>query len=306
MELVEMYMRKNYWFRKASFGLIFLSVLLMIACTSNENTKYNKSIATWHKLRIDSLKGETGFLNLAGLYWLHEGVNSFGSDTSNTLVFPPKAAPRLGQFILKSDSVYLLPLSKIIINGKTTADTTLIYTQGKASQMHMGSLHWFVIKRGNEYGIRLRDFEHPLLSSFDSIDYYPTSVTYRVKAKWNAYDTPKKINFSNVLGMEIRYPILGNFSFRLLGKSLSLEPLGEPEPGGYFVMFYDKTSGQSTYGSGRYLYVTLPDSTGYTYIDFNKAFNPPCAFTEYATCLFPHKANRLPVFVKAGEKFTGH
>ena len=106
--------------------------------------------------------------------------------------------------------------------------------------------------------------------------------------------------------MNINYPVYGAFYFTIDDKEYKLEPLGKPDQYGYFVMFYDKTSGQSTYGSGRYLYVEVPDKTGKTFVDFNKAFNPPCAFTEYATCLFPHKENRLLIIVNAGEKFSSH
>ncbi len=283
-----------------------LGIITFCGCSSADDTEYFASIQNWHQLRADSLKGETGFLNLAGLYWLNEGENTFGTDTANQIKFPSIGTPFMGSFLLKDSVVFLIPSAPIKIKGEVVNDTTRIFNTNDAPAMEYKSLHWFVIKRGEHIGIRLRDFNHPLLQSFDSIDYYETNPAWRVKAQWLIYKHPKEVSFSNVAGMSIEYPIYGSFNFKIKGEKYRLEPLGKPDSDGYFVMFYDETSGQSTYGSGRYLYVEPPNKDGETMIDFNKAFNPPCAFTEFATCLFPHNENRLPIFVEAGEKFSGH
>lgn len=286
--------------------LFLFTVLLAVISCNQSNKEYEQSINNWHQLRIDSLKGETGFLNLAGLYWLEKGLNTFGSDSTNRLNFTPKSTPILGSFLLKDSTVFLIPKDEISIGGKIILDTTVVFENGESKTMNYNSLHWTVIKRGDDIGIRLRDFEYPLLGEFDSIDYFETDPGWRVEAIWEAYEETKKIPFSNVLGMSIEYPVYGEFKFTIENKEYKLEPLGKPDSYGYFIMFYDKTSGHNTYGSGRYLYVNEPDSLGHTFIDFNKAYNPPCAFTEFATCLFPHKKNRLPISVNAGEKFSGH
>lgn len=285
--------------------IIFSSII--IGCNHSNEKDYRASVQKWHQLRIDSLKGETGFLNLAGLYWLDSGVNTFGSDSTNDLDFSGAAAFQMGSFLLQDSLVYLIPSVPIKISGEAVEDTVLVFSSSQAPVMVYNSLHWFVIKRGEHIGVRLRDFNHPLLSSFDSIDYFETNPEWKVKAKWIPYKYEKNVPFSNVLGMTIDYPVYGAFKFSVDDEEYQLEPLGNPsETDGYFIMFYDKTSGHSTYGSGRYLYVAEPDSLGYSFVDFNKAYNPPCAFTEFATCLFPHKKNRLPIFVKAGEKFSRH
>lgn len=271
-----------------------------------KDAEYDASIKNWHQLRIDSLKGETGFLNLAGLFWLHEGVNSFGSDSNNELNFTTVSSPLLGSFILKDSMVYLVSYDTIKIKSKLVVDTTLVFSKDGTENMRHKSLSWNIIERGGSIGVRLRDFNHPLINEFDSIDYYDTDPAWKVEAAWKAYKEPKIVPFSNVIGMSIDYPVYGAFYFNVDGVEYSLEPMGEAYANEYFVMFYDKTSGHSTYGSGRYIYVDEPDSTGNTIIDFNKAYNPPCAFTEFATCLFPHKQNRLPIFINAGEKYSGH
>lgn len=289
--------------------LQFLIVIMLSACLlgcKQEDPAYLTSIQDWHKARIDFLKSESGFVNLAGLYWIEEGENTFGSDSSNQIVFPSKSASRLGSLLLKNGAVYLINSDNVKIEEASVVDTTVVYNDTTDLTMSYKSLHWFVIKRGEDFGIRLRDFESPLLDSFDSIDYYPTDEKWKRKATWTPYKEPKNVDFQNMVGMTITYPVYGAFNFEIDGTEYSLEPLGEPEPEGYFVMFYDKTSGHTTYGSGRYLYVPEPDESGNTLVDFNKSFNPPCAFTEFATCLFPHKENRLPIYVNAGEKFSGH
>lgn len=291
--------------RKSQFLIIIVLNLLGFGC-KHTDAVYTESIQQFHKDRIKFLKSEEGFINLTGLYWLESGINSFGADSTNKIVFPDKATPYMGDFILNDSSIYLVPQTDILIGDKPARDTLLVYNDSTDVEMNYRSLRWFVIKRGKEIGIRLRDLKSASLDAFDSIDYYPTDPDWKLQATWKSYDPPKSVDFQNRVGMTINYPVNGAFEFEVDGNDYSLEPLGEPEPDGYFVMFYDKTSGHSTYGSGRYLYVPVPDLLGKTTVDFNKAYNPPCAFTEFATCLFPHKENRLPFFVKAGEKFSGH
>ncbi len=289
--------------QKLTAVLLLLSLVTSCSSTTNE---YQVTINQWHQDRIDFLKSEIGFINLAGLYWLETGVNSFGSDSTNDIIFTDKSLPKMGEFLLKDSLVYLIPRADILIGGSTVLDTTLVFGNDESKNMEYKSLFWFVIKRGDQIGIRLRDLDYYLVNEFDSIDYYETDANWKTEAIWKAYDKPKKVPFSNVFGFSMPYKVYGAFHFKIKGIEYKLEPLGEPEPLGYFTMFYDKTSGNTTYGSGRYMYIKEPDSLGNTFIDFNKAFNPPCAFTEFATCLFPHKENRLPFFVNAGEKFSGH
>ena len=286
--------------------LIALIIIISVLGCNPSSDHYEQSIQEWHQLRIDSLKGETGFLNLAGLFWLNDGINTFGSDSLNDLDFTNVSPTHLGSFQLIDSLVYLIPQGKIVIEGKEVVDTTLVFENNFSKTMKFKSLNWFVIKRGVDIGVRLRDFTHPLLQEFDSIDYFKTDYDWNIEAEWRLYEDTLSVPFSNVLGMSINYPVYGAFYFEIDGKEFKLEPLGEAGPDGYFVMFYDKTSGHSTYGSGRYLYVDVPNEDGIVRLDFNKAYNPPCAFTEFATCLFPHKENRLPIFVNAGEKFSGH
>jgi len=289
---------------------IFTLAILIIGCTNNRNettAAYITEIEEWQKLRIDSLKGHTGFLNLAGLFWISDEVSSFGSGSSNTFMFPAKAAARLGNIILRNDSLWFVQdeSRKVTINGDSEADTTLIFVEEEIRlTMVSGNLHWFIIKRGTTYGIRLKDYKHPLLSSFNNIDNFPIDAKWNVSATWELYKKPKVVIVHNQVGMDLEQNVPGVFHFEIDGKAYSLEPIGSVTDESYFVMIYDETSGHGTYGSGRYIDVVPPDVNGMAYIDFNKSYNPPCAFTEFATCLFPHKANRLPIRIEAGEQYS--
>ncbi len=284
---------------------LLLVSIAFVGC-SPSTSQYEADIQHWHQSRINYLKSEDGFLNLAGLYWLKEGVNTFGSNNTNNIYFTDKSLPNMGAFLLKDSLVYLITKNQIYIDGNIVTDTTLVFGLGEAKQMRYESLLWFIIKRGDKVGIRLRDLESSLLEEFDFIDYFKTNPDWKLEARWKPYKEWKEVPFTNVLGISIKHQVKGAFYFKIEGAEYKLEPLGNPGEHGYFIMFYDKTSAHTTYGSGRYIYVQKPDINGLTYIDFNKAFNPPCVFTEFATCLFPHKENRLPIFVNVGEKFSSH
>ena len=308
--------RYNYigaWYSKKYIICLITLVILfgLSSCTKSNKTidpEYVNEIEHWQQLRVDSLKGHTGYINLAGLFWLSNEISSFGADSSNTFVFPTKAANQLGEFVIKEDSVWFIQheQGQVTLSGDINSDTALVYLEGSVNiSMNFGDLHWFIIKRGTDYGVRLKDYNHPLLASFNHIDYYPINEQWKVEAKWKEYSEPKTVIVHNQVGMELEQQVFGALHFELDGNPYKLEPLGPMYEEEYFVLIYDKTSGHETYGSGRYIYVPSVDENGITYIDFNKAFNPPCVYTEFATCLFPHEANRLPLKIEAGEKYSG-
>ena len=310
-------MKKYKGFQIAHRANIFQNAILLfiILCAGScsttdtaENTEYISDIEHWQQLRVDSLKGHTGYINLAGLFWLNSEVSSIGADSTNTFIFPAKAASYLGEIIMKNDSLWFIQHEQGLVKlaGDIISDTTLIFLEDEVNlSMSFGALHWYIIKRGTDYGLRLKDYNHPSLESFNHIDNYPIDSKWKVKATWEGYPSPKTVTVHNQVGMELEQQVFGALHFELEGKPYKLEPLGPPEGHDYFILIYDKTSGHETYGSGRYMYMPLANEDGVTYIDFNKAFNPPCVYTEFATCLFPHEANRLPIKIEAGEKYSG-
>ena len=272
----------------------------MTGCMSDKE-RYEK----WKKERIERLKAENGWLNLAGLYWLEEGANTFGSDSSNSIVFPPQAAPFMGTIYLKDTVVSMKVTSNVEITGKggnkiTAMDLAPDIT-GKPDQLNYKDLRWFIIRRGNKFGIRLRNLDAPLLHELDSIPGFPFDQSWIIEARFEKFDNPHKVIVPTVIGVDEEYKATGRLVFSVNGNNLELIPFDEGD-NGFFIIFADQTSAKETYGGGRFLYAPKPDRKGMVKIDFNRAYNPPCAFTPYATCPLPPRENILQVAVTAGEK----
>jgi uncharacterized protein (DUF1684 family) len=294
---------------KIKITLLIAAVLLTFCSRYEEKgePKYIDEINQWHNKREEGLKKERGWLNLAGLYWLKEGENSFGSAAGNDLIFPKgKINDHAGVFILDSGKVFVKinPDITILNNGKMIKEMELKPDDEDSSSLRHASLVWFIIKRGDRFGVRLRDLKNNNLFSFEGVERYPVNSDWKIEAKFSPYNPTKKISVPNILGTIEEEISPGNLSFEIEGEKYSLDVLEGGEDS-YFVIFADKTSGEDTYGGGRFLSVPKPDSSGKTYIDFNKSYNPPCVFSQYATCPLPPKRNHLPVEITAGEKMYG-
>jgi uncharacterized protein (DUF1684 family) len=255
-------------------------------------SSYEAEIAQWREKREAGLKREGGWLSVAGLFWLHEGSNPFGKDTTNEIVLPDGPA-RAGAFELH--------------NGKVT-----LRMDGAARELwpdsldvaKVGRLSLFIIKRADKYGIRLKDPDSQYRREFHGIEAFPPREEYRITAKW--VPVPVKVPILNIIGQTESMDSPGYAVFTLHGHEYRLRPYVE-EPGAkeLFYVFRDQTSAKETYGAGRFLYSDMP-AGGRVVLDFNKAYNPPCAFTPYATCPLPPAENRLAVRIEAGEKKYGH
>lgn len=271
---------------------------------SEPDPEYTNRIRQWHQQRVESLKQENGWLNVAGLFWLREGENTFGSAGSNDVVFPEgKIAPVAGTFTLHSGEVKLVTAPDADVwheNTRITEKEIFAKDAETPPVLHHGSLRWVVIKRGDRYGVRLRDLESPALKQFRGIETFPIDSAWRIRARLVKPAVPTTIPITNVLGQTTPQPSQGRLVFTVQGKEYQLDAVGEGKQ--LFILFADKTNGDATYGSGRFLYADLPNAQGNTYLDFNQAINPPCAFTPYATCPLPPKQNALPIAIPAGEK----
>lgn len=264
-------------------GLI--AALAVAAGPSLEN-----EIARWRRERVAALQAEGGWLTVAGLFWLHDGANSLGKDPASDIVLPDGPA-HAGVFELRAGAV------TVTMNG---AATRRELQPDSSDFVRVDRLTLFLIKRGDRLGIRLKDPENPARKQFHGLDYFPVSEAYRVTARWVA--ASRQIPVLNVLGQTEPSQCPGYAVFRIGGKELRLYPILEaPDAQELFYVFRDQTSGHETYGGGRFLYSALPRE-GRVVLDFNKAVNPPCAFTPYATCPLPPPDNRLPVRIEAGEK----
>jgi len=271
-------------------------------------TKYKSEIDSWHGKRIADLKSETGWLNLAGLFWLKEGINTFGSDPSNDLVFPEdKIPPRAGFFLVKQGVVQINVMAGVaVMKDSMIVKEEIIFHPDSINNQILthGDLQWFLIKRDDQVGIRLRDLKSKGVQDFLGIERYEVDPDSRVEANLVVPLKQEKISITNVLGQTTDLISPGTLTFELLGQPYTLDALegGKDE---LFVIFGDPTNELETYPSGRYLYVKIPDAQGKWLVDFNQSINPPCAFTPFATCPLPPAQNILPIAIKAGEKNYG-
>lgn len=278
---------------------------LFILYNVDGQSPYNNEIEEWKIKRVNYLKSENGWLNLTGLFWLEEGKNSFGAAGTNNIVFPKGSIPaNAGHFNLSNQVVTINTAEGVTVkvNNQIAKPDEIVFSKemAKPAPMSYGSMHWTIIKREDKIGIRLRDYSSPLVKSFKGTDRFPTDSNWRFDAILQAPTIPSTIPISNVLGQTIQMKFLGKLVFTINGQTVSLDVVEEGVE--YFVIFGDLTNKKETYGAGRFLYVPKPTADGKTVVDFNKAYNPPCAFTPYATCPFPPKQNMLNLAITAGEK----
>ncbi|MBT4138690.1 MAG: DUF1684 domain-containing protein [Candidatus Latescibacteria bacterium] len=290
--------------------LCFLFVFF--ACTNFglvEETEYTEKMNRWHAKRLASLQKPTGWLSLAGLFWLAEGENTVGSHATSDVIFPADMPAHFGLMTLQDGVVSFQAIKgvDVFFRGQAVEDIVLqTDATDDPTVLTSGTYQWYVIVRGGKYGIRLKNTAHPNRLTFKGIDRFKVDEAWRIKAKFEAYDPPQKIEIPNVLGTVSEEMCVGALRFEVGEKIYSLDPLGSFDDEAWFVIFSDETSGNETYGAGRFLSVSRPDSLGTTFIDFNKAYNPPCAFTEFATCPLPPEQNKLSVRILAGEEAYGH
>ena len=292
------------------FTLLAASGLLTAGAADSPETPasadYSLAIAKWRAEREKELKGPDGWLNLAGLYWLDAGNNSMGSAPGNDIVLADlPAAPRLGEFLVQGEDVVFRaePGAEVFSNGDRVTELRLVHDEaGRPTVLTHGTLSWHAIHRMGQMGVRLRDLNHPAVNAFPGIRSYPTDTAWRVAARFAAYDEPQTRILSTVvegLGWQPTAP--GTLVFEIGGEPLSLE--GYAAGPGFLLIFADLTTGTTTYPAGRYLYAFGPGPDGTVMLDFNKAINPPCAFTDFATCPLPQPRNRLKIAIEAGEQY---
>ena len=293
-----------------------LASAALIACSPvTDKAAHRAEVEDWHAKRIARLTSETGWLTLVGLYWFKPGENSFGRAPSNALVLDHAALPdTLGSFNLAEGRVHFIarPGAEVTHDGQPVSSLAL---ESDASEqgptvLAAGTLQFFVIERSGRIGLRVRDTQNPQRLGFKGIERYPVDPGWVYDAEWVPYDPPRPIKIGTIIGTVEEMPAWGQLRFRRGLTTYALDAVLEvPGDTELFVMFKDATSGRGTYGAGRFLYIPIPkDPTkpGTVRVDFNRAYNPPCAFSGFATCPLPPPQNRLPLAVTAGEKDYGH
>ena len=263
---------------------------------------YRQSLEKWKAELVEDRKQD--WLPLAGLFWLKPGENTFGTDRANAVVFP-KGPAHAGSFLLHNDEVTVKFLSGVgaKVDGKPTTDGVLqADTSGHSTIVELGSLRMHVIKRGQRVGIRLKDLGSPALQSYAGPVFYPVNLKFRVRAAWMPSEGNTTVEVPDVLGDVTPTPVAGRARFKISGEQFQLTDLGGAPDKGLFFVFNDLTAKTETYHGGRFLR-TGPVKDGTVVLDFNRAYNPPCAVTPFATCPLAPRENRLTVAIPAGEKY---
>ena len=290
--------------------LFFLICMVTVFSSTAQQSKkkYKKEIERWDVERLESVKSPTGWVNLAGLFWLNKGTNKLGSASANELVFNKEGFPSLlGTFELNGDKVKWTTASgNEVWYKKNQVDEMEVFNVDSMSSpsLSYSTYRWSVIKREDKIGVRFRDLNNPALAALTHINRFDVNPKWKI----NAYLEPSTFStvaITNVLGQTYQQASPGKIVFEVDGKTYKLDAVEETAEL-LQVIFGDETNGIESYPSGRFLYVTRPGPDGKVVIDFNKSFNPPCAFSPFATCPLPPKQNILPIRVEAGEKTIHH
>ncbi len=285
-----------------------LALVLVSLASALAQSDYVEAIEKWRNDREINLRKETGWLSLAGLFWLKEGVNTVGAGKQFDVQLTDNFKQgRFGEIEFRNGVATLKVAGGVAAtsDGKPVSTIDLVSDEkGKPTEIRVGSQMFYLIRREDRFGIRLKDSQSKARLAFKGLNWFPVDESYRVSAQLDAYPEPKDVMVPNVLGGHFKMKSPGRLRFTLQGKEYSLQPVLNDD-GSLFLIFRDATNESETYGAGRFLDADKLVN-GQTTLDFNKAENPPCAFSPYATCPLPPEGNDLSVAIKAGEKRYGH
>jgi len=299
--------------KKIIFSLAALTIALLIYSCKTENLEqkgtpeYIAEVEQWHQKRIERLEADDGWLNLVGRTWLKPGENKFGSAKDNDVVIESEKVPDyMGVFIFQDSTVTMKVNDgvEVLFNGNPVKEMIMIGDDKKEMTVFQyGPIKWNLIVRNELYGIRFRDLESEFVKSFSGIERFPVNEDWKITAKFEAYNPPKKMVVPNVLGQVDEELSPGAIVFTGDNQTYRIESIDAGDK--LWFIFADGSSGKETYGGGRFLYTDKADSTGKVIVDFNKAYNPPCVLTKFATCPLPPAENYIELRITAGEKMWG-
>ncbi len=266
------------------------TAMFMIAAAQ---TAYQREIAQWRAEHEAQLKADDGWLTVVGLNWLHEGVNTVGSDPNTDAPLPASAPPLAGRITLTTGKVHFKPAPGVPLKEMDLkTDITPDY-----DRLSLGRVKFFVIEREDRFGVRVKDNDSEARKKFTGLRWYPVDPSWKIQAKF--IPSPHPVTFDTVVGVKEKDESPGYVTFTRGGREYKLEAVKEDDD--LWFVFRDQTSGRTTYAASRFLYTPFPKD-GFVEMDFNKAENPPCVFTDYATCPLPPPQNRLQLAVTAGEQ----
>jgi len=289
----------NQW-KRLAFAGVAAGVLLGFA-TSPEDTDYVAEIESWRLEREANLEKDDGWLTVAGLYWLREGESSIGTDAANDFMLPEGSAPGVvGVFELENRKTRFRAADGVSVTQGGRPIRTVDLEMGEDHALSVNDLTLWVHYSGDRLAIRLRDPNAAIRRDFTGLKWFPVDPAYRVEARFTPHAEPKTVELLNVLGDIEKFESPGYVELKLHGETVRMEPLSTKD-GALWLVFRDGTSGKESYPAARFLKAEAPVD-GKVVIDFNRAYNPPCAYNPHTTCPMPTKENRLRIRIEAGEK----
>lgn len=285
-------------------GVVALAMSVSAATTPSPPADYE----AWRRSRAERLMEPDSWLTLVGLHWLDPGEHRFGGAPDNDVVLETPNAPlHIGRLVVGPDGVRLHVSPGMTVTSQGRAVSSMALSTDKAGAptlLELGSLRFFVIERGGQVALRVKDSESPVRKGFRGLTYFPYDPSWRVEGRFEASATPQAVSVPTVLGVDEEETSPGSVVFTRDGQEHRLVVFGASGSESLFLVFGDKTNGRESYPAGRFLSLDAPRA-GRVVVDFNRAYNPPCAFTKFATCPLPPPGNRLPLRVDAGEmKYT--
>ena len=278
--------------------------LLGLAAFATQSPAYRAEVDAFRAQREAEIGGRTGWAALTGLHWLTPGTLTIGRAAGNAVVLTaPSAPPALGTLTVTDRAVtlHVAPGVTALVNGRAVTEAALAPNGPMTGAVSVGAMTLVAIERGGRLALRVWDPASPARQAFHGLRWYAVDPAWRVEAVFTPHQPAPRIRIQNIIGQTLAMANPGVAAFTMGGRAYRLEALLESDDADeLFFMFQDGTSGKTTYGAGRYLYTPLPKD-GHVTIDFNRAMNPPCAFTNFATCPLPPSANRLSLAVAAGE-----
>ena len=298
----------------AALASLAVSVIAVAAPGTPAKTaepEYVDAINQWRDSVEKSLRRDNGWLTLAGRYIMKPGVNTFGTAPTNDIVFPAELKGTgpdvIGTItvdtVKKSVTLKLAEgVSMSSIGTPFTGERTLKYDPANRDWISLGRISMHIIERDGRYVLRLADNESMVRKNFPGRLWYEVNPAFKVNAKFVPYPPGKKLSIVNVIDEISEEPCPGYVEFTMKGRKYKMDVVGEDE--GMFFVMRDGTSGDTTYRPSRFLYVDKKPKPNETFqLDFNKTYNPPCAFSEFTTCPLPPEQNILKTRIEAGEKY---
>jgi uncharacterized protein len=286
------------------------------AAAEASEAAWRQDVLAWRAQRENELAAPDGWFSLVGLEWLKPGLNLVGTAADCQIKLHAQAPAHTAMLTVSGKVVQLLAPSEgfpegLTVDGQPPREGPLNVDDAKPSVITWHGISMVVLDRGGRYALRIKDADSPARTGRQPLKWYEPDARFRVTAQWIPFDQPSVEKIPTVIGTTLDLPSPGVAAFALDGKQLRLQPVIEGgETGQLFFILRDQTSTTTTYGGGRFLHTALPDhgidKPGEIVLDFNELYNPPCAYTPYATCPLPPEQNRLPVALEAGEQRYMH